>query len=335
MDKNVSIIIPTYNRAHLIERAIDSALNQTIPGDEIIVVDDDSTDNTEAVIAKYNEAVRYFKIPNAGAGAARNFAIRESNNPFVAFLDSDDEWMPHKLDLQRNLLQARPDILLCFTDFAVTFKNGGKARKYISNWHRDPRTWDEILNPGEHYSSICELPEGIEDFKVHVGDLYTPMLKNPFIFTGTLMVRRQEAGPALAFAEDLRWGEDWVCYARLARAGNSAYLDCETAWQYGHEGERLTDTGMLEAVTTRIDIMNRVWGSDEDFLKNHGKEYNRLLEAQRLFRAKELIAIGNTKEARLELGNIASPPVWMRLMAVMPGFVIKCLLAARRLLRGG
>lgn len=330
MSLSVSIIIPTYNRAHLIKRAIDSALREILPGDEIIVIDDGSTDDTEQVLSVYKGDIIYKKIPNSGAGAARNFGIRMSKNPLVAFLDSDDEWMPDKIGLQRAFMKARSDVLLCFTDFAVTFKKGGEARNYIRKWHTDPRSWDEILSPGKLFSTICNLPASFKDFKFYVGDLYPAMLKSPFIFTGTLMVRREEAGSALVFAEDLPWGEDWVCYAQLARKGPAAYLDCETAWQHGHSGERLTDTSTLDSVTMRIDLIQRVWGSDDDFQKAYGGEYNALLRTQRILRVRELIASGRTAEARAELRNIESPPLWQRAMAAIPGGVVRTLLAARR-----
>jgi hypothetical protein len=331
----VSIIIPTYNRADLVVRAVDCALRQVIAGDEIIVVDDGSTDDTEQVLSPYQEKIKYFKIPNSGAGAARNFAIRKSGNPLVAFLDSDDEWMPNKLELQRAFMEIRPDVLCCFTDFAVTFKDGGEARNFLVKWHNDPRPWDEILNPGEYFTKICSLPEGIEDFKCYVGDLYPSMLKNPYVFTGTLMVRREEAGEALYFAEDLRWGEDWVCYAHLARSGPIAYLDRETAWQHGHAGGRLTDTSMRDGVTTRIKIMERVWGADDDFQKNHGQVYRSLLRKQRLLRVRELIALGRTREARSELRLVESPPKGLKILAAMPGPVIRTMMAARRSFRSG
>lgn len=328
----ISIIIPTYNRAGLIKRAVDSALRESISGDEMIVVDDGSTDDTENILSYYKGKIKYFKIPNSGAGTARNFGIRNSRNPLVAFLDSDDEWMPGKLELQRAFMETRRDVLCCFTDFAVTFKEGGEARNFLSNWHKDPRSWDEILGTGEQYSNICPLPSGFEDFKFYVGDLYPSMLRNSYIFTGTLIVRREEAGEALYFAEDLRWGEDWVCYSKLAQKGMMAYLDSETAWQHGHGDGRLTDTDMLYAITTRISIMERVWGSDGTFQKEHGQTYARLFRNQQLLLVKELIALGQTTKARIELRNIASPPLSYRLLALIPGELMMSLLTLRRFL---
>lgn len=92
----VSVIIPTYNRAHLVARAIQSVLDQTYQDFEIIVVDDASTDNTEAVIQQYDDSrIVYLKHEvNSGGAAARNTGIRHARGQYIAFLDSDDEWLP-------------------------------------------------------------------------------------------------------------------------------------------------------------------------------------------------------------------------------------------------
>ena len=121
---SVSVVIPTYNRAKLIRRAIDSALRQLRPGDEIIVVDDGSTDNTAAVVTAFGPPVQYFPTPNGGAGRARNVGIDHATGNLVAFLDSDDEWFDGKLALQRSLMQSCPEVLFSFSNFAITLKSG-------------------------------------------------------------------------------------------------------------------------------------------------------------------------------------------------------------------
>jgi glycosyltransferase involved in cell wall biosynthesis len=93
---DVSVVIPTYNRADLLPRAIDSALAQTAPPVEIIIVDDGSTDDTPAVVMRYAERhagrVRSLRIPNGGVARARNAGIAAARSQWVALLDSDDEW---------------------------------------------------------------------------------------------------------------------------------------------------------------------------------------------------------------------------------------------------
>src|SRR5690349_8009529 len=104
----VSVIIPTYNRAYCLEAAIQSALKQTYAGKEIIVVDDGSTDETKSLLAKYSSNVRILHQSNAGVGAARNAGVRAARGEWIAFLDSDDEWIPEKIDVQMRALTQYP-----------------------------------------------------------------------------------------------------------------------------------------------------------------------------------------------------------------------------------
>ncbi len=111
-----SVIIPTFNRAVFLREAIDSVLAQTEKDFELIVVDDGSTDGTRELVAEYGDRLRYFFQPNAGASAARNLGIRHATGRFIAFLDSDDLWLPKKLARQVQWMAAHPNLLLCYTD---------------------------------------------------------------------------------------------------------------------------------------------------------------------------------------------------------------------------
>ncbi|NIT60625.1 MAG: glycosyltransferase, partial [Aliifodinibius sp.] len=97
---NISIIIPTFNRKNLLERALTSVTTQTRPTEEIIVVDDGSEDETESLVRKQFPDVRYFRQQNRGVSSARNLGIRQATGNWIAFLDSDDEWLPQKLEKQ-------------------------------------------------------------------------------------------------------------------------------------------------------------------------------------------------------------------------------------------
>jgi glycosyltransferase involved in cell wall biosynthesis len=328
----VSVVVPTYNRSTLVGRAVESALAALAEGDEVIVVDDGSSDETEKVLERYAGRLRYVRQPHAGAGRARNRGVREARHPWVAFLDSDDEWLPDRLSLTRRVLEARPDVLFCFTDLAA-HRAEGESRRHLATWHRDPRRWDEILGPGVPFSALGPLPPGRADFLVHVGDLYPSLLRSPYVPCQTALVRRDRAGEHLRFAEDLPTYEDWECFARLARHGKAAYLDCETAWQWSHRGPRLTDADRFVRATTRLTLVERVWGADADFLAGHREQYDRIVQDQRLIRARWWIQEGRTAEARRELAQVRQAPASHRLAAALPGPVARGLVSARAWLR--
>lgn len=118
----ISVIIPTYNRAREVGAAIDSALAQTRAALEIIVVDDGSADETADVLARYGERIRVVRQHNQGVAAARNAGIAAARGDLLAFLDSDDAWLPRKLELQAARIEADPGLGLvhCGADFAGT-----------------------------------------------------------------------------------------------------------------------------------------------------------------------------------------------------------------------
>jgi len=327
---SVSVIIPTYNRATLIPRAVRSALAAIAPGDEVIVVDDGSTDSTKDVLAPFLPKIRYVAIPNSGAGAARNHGIREASNPLVAFIDSDDEWMPRKLELQRAVMQARPDAVLSFSDFAVRDQSGAEHRNYLINWHKDHRNWNDILGPGVPFSSITNLPPGCQDFRVHVGNLYLWEMAANYIFTSTLLVNRELAGEALQFPNDLVIHEDWELFGRIAKVGPAAYLACETAWQFGHEGPRLTDAGALRSLEARIKLLERVWGSDKAFLAEHAGLYHEVLT--NLYRAKAKLLLSHCKprEAREQLRMAGGKPLHYHMLTYIPEPLMRLIFKTRR-----
>ncbi|HOK65955.1 MAG TPA: glycosyltransferase family A protein [Anaerohalosphaeraceae bacterium] len=106
----ISVIIPAYNNERYLGRAIDSVLAQSRPADEIIVVDDGSTDRTAEVAQTYGEKIRCIRQDNRGPGAARNTGIRAASGEWIAFLDADDEWLPDKLAVQTDLLRRHPQL---------------------------------------------------------------------------------------------------------------------------------------------------------------------------------------------------------------------------------
>lgn len=115
----VSVIIPTYNRAASIGDSVNSVLNQTFQNFEIIIVDDGSTDETEVTVSAFSDTrIKLISHEsNKGAATARNTGIRASRGNFIAFLDSDDRWLPDKLKIQTDYLKISPEIGSCSTGY--------------------------------------------------------------------------------------------------------------------------------------------------------------------------------------------------------------------------
>ena len=114
MDSLISVIIPTYNRAHLIEESVQSVLKQTYKNLEILIIDGGSTDNTKEVVERIKDSrIRYIHQDNAGPSAARNTGLKNAQGEFIAFLDSDDLWVFDKLEIQMKIMRKHPEIGIC------------------------------------------------------------------------------------------------------------------------------------------------------------------------------------------------------------------------------
>lgn len=111
----VSVIIPAYNRGWILKEAIDSVLAQDFKDFELIVVDDGSKDNTQDILNSYREDLIVLQQENKGVSAARNRGIASASGQYIAFLDSDDLWMPQKLSIQIDFFNANPEALICQT----------------------------------------------------------------------------------------------------------------------------------------------------------------------------------------------------------------------------
>lgn len=128
-----SVVIPAYNIGRLVGRAIDSVLAQTHQPDEIIVVDDGSTDDTADVIQSYGGKVKYIHQENIGLAGARNTGIKASVCEWVAFLDGDDEWLPQHLQLQADLLQANNDLVWTSGNFDRCLCNENRRSPHLKS----------------------------------------------------------------------------------------------------------------------------------------------------------------------------------------------------------
>ena len=121
-----SVIIPVYNRAAVIARAVESVLAQSRPADEIIVVDDGSVDETASFLNQYLPQIKIIRQENGGVSAARKTGIRAATGEWIALLDSDDEWLPQKLELAMRYIQAHPDCKIFQTE-EIWIRNGKRV----------------------------------------------------------------------------------------------------------------------------------------------------------------------------------------------------------------
>lgn len=137
MPASVGVVIPTFDRAHTLARALDSVFAQTLPLRQIIVVDDGSTDSTADVVAGY-PGVSYLRQENRGVSAARNLGIRHCGCDWIALLDSDDEWLPEKLRVQFEALAENPGHRLIHCD-EIWIRNGRKVNP--ADRHRKRGGW--------------------------------------------------------------------------------------------------------------------------------------------------------------------------------------------------
>jgi glycosyltransferase involved in cell wall biosynthesis len=240
----VSVVIPTYNRAGHITRAIDSILAQTYRHYEIIVVDDGSTDETSDVLASYSNRIRYLYQDNAGPAAARNCGVQHSCGAWIAFLDSDDVWAPNKLERQLSqCLSLNAD--LSFHDLSFPNQNG----QDISSWN------DHVY---KKHVNLMPLKTGI------LLDAYQRMMTTGHVFlTTTFLVKRAAICDVGCFNETLRTSEDLDLYFRLAARYRVAYL-AETLAVYTPASYRVTDSERL--YRDRIQAIRR---SLDDRLKSH------------------------------------------------------------------
>jgi glycosyltransferase involved in cell wall biosynthesis len=206
----VSVIIPTYNRAETVSRAIDSVLDQSHDDLEVLVVDDGSTDDTESVLESYDdERVRpIYHETNQGANVARNTGIEHARGKYVAFLDSDDEWRPEKLEAQLDLLEKRSEewvAAYCGFSFELTSpvdRLRGLAASVLSRADEQPR-----MEGGE------ELIGEILADNVHTGA------------GSTLLVRTDVAREVDGFDETLDRFQDPEFVLRILEVGKLAYVD--------------------------------------------------------------------------------------------------------------
>jgi glycosyltransferase involved in cell wall biosynthesis len=213
----ISVVVPTYNRAHLVGRAIESVIAQVHAPSEIIVVDDGSLDDTRSVVKSYGQAVSYIYQANAGVSAARNRGVREAKCEWIAFLDSDDYWLPDHLSrIVRAIGDTHGAAAVYFADLQCPQEQGGQ--RY---WH------------------ICSFEiEGVWKFARNA-DEWVFMRRQPMMLQASVLSRRayMEVG---GLPQYLRTREDTLLFYKLGvRYPACAVSGCGTV-MHSDDSIRLT-----------------------------------------------------------------------------------------------
>ena len=210
----ISVVIPTFNRAEFILKTINSILEQTIKVDEIIVVDDGSTDNTKQVLKNFN--IKYIYQENKGVSSARNRGIKESKNSWIAFCDSDDIWHKDKLEKQINFHNDNPHILISHTNEIWKFN-------------------DKIIKQKKHQLK----PRGY---------CFKDNLESCKIGASTLLVNKSILDDIGLFDESLKACEDYDLWLRILQKYELGLCEEKLITKKaGHKGQLSFDTPMMDS----------------------------------------------------------------------------------------
>ena len=210
-NSKVSVVIPTYNRRNFIQQAIESVLNQTYKDYEIIIVDDASTDGTTDWLTTTYPDIKVISLTkNCGAPRARNEGIRAAKGDIVAFLDSDDQWLPNYLEKQIEALKANPSAIFSFCNYSRQIK---KANKII-------KTDKYIYKPKPQYL----------DFIHH------QIMKSLILTMSSVIIYRQALVKAGYLNEQLKNCHDIELYLRLLKFGELIHVPEELLIKIQHTG---------------------------------------------------------------------------------------------------
>jgi glycosyltransferase involved in cell wall biosynthesis len=268
----VDVVIPTYNRSALCRAAVESVLSQTYPHVCAIVVDDGSEDDTADVIPGLDKRVHYIRQANAGVVAARNRGLQAAQGEYVALLDSDDLWLPWKLEAQLDVLAAFPEAGMVWTDMAAVDESGAVLQdSYLHTMYGAY----EYFDADEHFQENRLLGEVWADCpaewtqrRCYAGDVFKWMFMGSLVQTSTVLMRRERQQQVGLFNTDLvKSGEDYEFHLRTCRAGPVAYLDASSIhYRVGAADQLTADKYMLWMARNNMKTVQAVLSEDRDRL---------------------------------------------------------------------
>lgn len=225
----VSVVIPTHNRAHIVGAAIESVLAQTHKNLEVVVVDDGSTDATRTAVEGYGPRVRYIYQPNGGVSSARNRGLANARGEFIALLDSDDEFLPWKLEAQVKFLQANPDVGMTWTDMTAVRPDGTVLQEKALRTFYDAHSLagiEQVLESRGPLAGIwAAAPVVAATAPTYKGDLFSSMLLGSLVHTSTVVLRRNRLRMVGGFDTSFRSGEDYEFHLRTCSYGTVGFID--------------------------------------------------------------------------------------------------------------
>lgn len=236
-DPRFSVVIPVYNGAATIGRALDSVMAQTYPVLEILVIDDGSTDQTEAIVREYGAAVRYVRQTNAGPSAARNHGVDLAQGDWIAFLDADDWYYPDRLRQHAELIKGHPGLDFLIGNFDYRDAEGGLMHSSMSTSTLGRRL---LASFGEHGTVVIGAHE--------IGEY----ISEQFSDTRTLSIPRQTFLMLGGFPTALRICEDVVFLLRLCARSQRAGVTCTPGAVYLVHEQGLIRSDRLRAQTETV-----------------------------------------------------------------------------------
>ena len=244
----ISVIIPTFNRANHVLEAVQSVLKQTRRPDEILLIDDGSTDQTRTRLQPFMGEIRYFFQKQSGVSAARNLGIREAKGEWLAFLDSDDLWKPKKLQRQVDLLQSIP-LKVCYTD---------------EEWRKNG-TW---MNQKKKHRKVS-------------GFIYAHCLPLCIISPSSVIVHRSVFETAGLFDESLPACEDYDLWLRISSRFEIAFIPERLIVKRAGSWPQLSEQAGLDKY--RICALKKMLSQDSLDADLRIKTYDMLAEKCRIY----------------------------------------------------
>jgi glycosyltransferase involved in cell wall biosynthesis len=227
----VSVIIAAYNRADIISETIDSVLAQSYPNIELIVVDDESPDDTWEVLRSYGDRITAVQRKNGGYGAARNTGLQYARGEYIAWLDCDDIYDPDMTALQVGVLESRKDAVIVSTDYQAFDERGpraGSVRTYYAAFTRIPGGADTIYETTETFDPAT-VPwvrgQRSGPLTLRRGRVLQHLLQGAFLHPPTVMMRRSALLEAGNLDETLPNSIEYPFWFRLAKLGEFAFID--------------------------------------------------------------------------------------------------------------